>query len=203
MPTKPLPHAVETDVHWSNEYGAYVDAAGRPLRRRGRQMHFAARAALFLLIFALLMLGWNAMRGGVLERLVVHDATVRPAAWLANLLTPGLHARAVDSSIRAPGGGLNILNGCEGVDALFLLVAAFVVAPLPARARFLGLLSGVALVYIINQARILLLFYVFRRDPALFATLHGTVTPIAMVLLIAAWFYMWLCRRAPRVAAAA
>ncbi len=197
-----LPPRAETGAHWSNEHGAHVDADGRPLRGSRRELRFTGRAVLFLLIFAALTLGWNALRGGPVERLVVHDATVRPAAYLANLLTPDLHARAVESSIRAPGGGLNILNGCEGVDALFLLMAAFLVAPLPGRARALGLLCGVALLYAINQARILLLFYVFRRDPALFATLHGTVTPIVVVLLLAAYFHAWLHRHAARTAAA-
>jgi exosortase family protein XrtM len=198
-----LPHAAASGVHWSNAHGTYVDAGDKPLPGSGRGLHFVGRAVLFTLIFAALMLGWNALRGGSVERLVVHDATVRPAAWLANRLTPGLQARAVEASIRAPGGGLNILNGCEGVDALFLLVAAFLVVPLPVRARALGLLSGVALVHVCNQARILLLFYAYRHDPALFAFLHGTVTPIVMVLVIAAYFHVWLHRHAPRTAAAA
>lgn len=200
---KPLPRVAENGVHWSNEFGMYVDADGVPLRKPAREPRFGVRAGLFLLIFTALMLGWNALRGGSIERLVVHDATVRPATYFANLLTPGLHAQAVNSSIRAPGGGLNILNGCEGVDALFLLMAAFLVAPLRLRARVAGLLLGIALLYATNQARILLLFYAYRRDPGLFATLHGTVTPILMVLAIAAYFYVWLYRHAPSPAAAA
>jgi len=199
MPPSP---AIEPGTHWSSEHGTYVDARGVPLRAPSG-LRFPVRVALFLLIFTVLMLGWDASRGGAVERLVVHDATVRPAAWLANLLTPAVHVRAVGSSLRAPGGGLNILNGCEGVDALCLLVAAFLVAPLPRGARTSGLLRGIGLLYAVNQGRILLLFYAFRRDAALFATLHGTVTPILVVLLLAAYFHFWLGRHAPAVAATA
>src|SRR5262252_2562837 len=91
--------STETGVHWSSEHGAYVDAAGALLSRPRRAPGFTGRAVMFLLIFAALMLGWNALHGGAIERLVVHDATVRPAAWLVNLLTPDVNARAVDSSI--------------------------------------------------------------------------------------------------------
>ena len=189
-----------TDVQWSSERGGYVDSHGELQRR---PPGFAGRAALFVLVFAALMFGWNALRDSAVEHLVIDVATVRPAAWLANLLTPGIHAVANGSSIHAPGGGLNILNGCEGIDALFVLIAGFLVAPLPARSRLLGLFSGAALLYVVNQARILLLFYAYRHDPAWFSTLHGTVTPIVVVLALAAYFYVWLYRFTPRPAAAA
>jgi exosortase/archaeosortase family protein len=150
------------------------------------------RALLFLAVFFAFQFGWEALRGSALEYVVVHDATVRPAAWLVNRLTPTVHAQAFKFTLHAPGGGLNILNGCEGTEALFLLCAAFVVAPLQWRSRLPGLLLGVVVVFAVNQARILLLFYAYRSDHALFDPLHSTVTPIAMVLLVASYFYAWL-----------
>jgi exosortase/archaeosortase family protein len=102
--------------------------------------------------------------------------------------------------LRAPGGGLNILNGCEGMEAVFLLLAAFVVAPLSWRCSAMGVLIGVGFVYAINQVRILALFFAYRADPRLFYTLHTTVTPIAAVLLVAAYFYLWMLYANPRLA---
>ena len=189
-------------VHGSSRHGTYVDADGTPLRA-DRAPGFAVRALLFLLIFAALLFAWNASRGGAIERWVIDDVTVRPAAWLVNLLTPEVQAYARGTTLAAPGGGLNILNGCEGIDALFLLVTAFLVAPFALRDRIPGLLLGVALLYVVNQARILLLFYAWRRDPALFAALHGSVMPIVVVLAVAGWFYGWLRSFPPRPAAAA
>jgi exosortase/archaeosortase family protein len=98
----------------------------------------------------------------------------------------------VDYSLRAPGGGLNILNGCEGMEALFLLSAAFAVVPLPWRQRLTGLVLGIAIVFVVNQVRILLLFYGYRESPAWFEALHTTITPIGVVLVISAYFYAWL-----------
>lgn len=152
---------------------------------------------MFIAVFGVSMLGWNSLQGSKFQTAVVHEGTAVPAALLVNVLTPNLHAQAIGSSIHAPGGGLNILNGCEGVDALVLLIAAFIAAPLPARARARGMAFGVALVYLLNQARILTLFYVYRHDPSLFATLHGAVAPILVIFILGAYFYIWLSRYAP------
>jgi exosortase/archaeosortase family protein len=152
----------------------------------------AARMAGFLGAFAIQQLVWQGLRGSLVEQWVIHWGTVRPAALWITLLTPAAHVQAVGFSLLAPGGGLNILNGCEGLEVLFLLSAAFLVVPLPIGLRVRGLLLGVLVVFVVNQLRILTLFYAYRTDPALFDPLHGTVTPIAVVLVVAAYFYAWL-----------
>lgn len=151
-----------------------------------------ARIVAFLLLFASLQLGWQALHGTTLERWLVDQATVKPAAAAVNLLTPDARARAINHSVLAPGGGVNVLNGCEGVEALFLLLAAFAVTPLAWRARAIGMLAGVAVVFAVNQARILALFYAHRLDRPLFDLLHGTAAPIAVILLVAGYFYAWI-----------
>jgi exosortase/archaeosortase family protein len=150
------------------------------------------RALGFLAIFFSLQWFWNITHDTAIEYAVIHGATVQPAAWLVNLLTPGIQAQAIGFTLSAPGGGLNILNGCEGLEALFLLWAAFVMAPLTWRSRLWGLLLGIAVVFVVNQARILLLFYAYRADRSLFDPLHSTVTPIAVIVLVSFYFYLWL-----------
>jgi hypothetical protein len=49
-------------------------------------------------------------------------------------------------------------------------------------------------VYTLNLIRILALFYAHHADSALFDMLHGIVTPVLMVLSIAAFYYVWLHR---------
>lgn len=152
------------------------------------------RAAGFAAVFTTLELAWQSARGTALERFVIHTCIVRPAAALVDLATPDVHAAAVHFSLRATGGGLDILNGCDGLGALFLLAGAFAVVPMPWRLRLPGLLVGAAVVYVANQARILALFYAYRADHALFDTLHASVTPVALILLVVGYFYAWLVR---------
>lgn len=152
--------------------------------------------AAFLAVFALLQWGWGAARDTWLERLVIHDATVRPAAAAVRLLSPGIDAQPVGASIKAPGGGLNVLNGCEGTEVMFLLAAAFAAAPLPWRRRLAGLGVGLALVFLLNQGRILALFYSYRADRALFDALHTLVLPALLIALVALYFHAVLRRSA-------
>ena len=55
----------------------------------------------------------------------------------------------------------------------------------------------------VNQLRVLVLFYAYRADHALFDPLHAIVTPIAVVLLVCVYFYAWLSYSSRRLASAA
>ena len=161
------------------------------------------RAVGFVATFSVLQLLWQHSSGSRLEYFVIHTCTVRPAALLVNVLTPAVHASASGYLLQAPGVRLNILNGCDGLEALFLVIAAFAVAPLDWRRRLAGAALGVPVVFAVNQARILTLFYAFRSDPSLFSTLHATVTPIAVVVLVCCYFYAWIAHPSRSVAGTA
>ena len=70
--------------------------------------------------------------GTSVERFFLIEAGSKPATHLINLLHPQIGAHVKASRIIAPGGGINIANGCEGTDIYFLLVAAFVAASVAA-----------------------------------------------------------------------
>ena len=155
---------------------------------------FFLRGVAFILLFMVFQACWEGARGTWIERFWVHDLTVRSATALINLTTPQMQAVPQGARIVAPGGGLNVLFGCEGTDVLFLLAAAFAVFPLPARVRLRGLLSGLILVFLLNQLRIVALFYAFRSDRAMFDLLHTTAAPLLMIALSGLLFHFWLKR---------
>ncbi|WP_290906022.1 exosortase/archaeosortase family protein [Aquabacterium sp.] len=149
-------------------------------------------ALVFLLALAALQGGWSALRGSAAERAVIDQATVGTAVALVNRLTPEVAAQAKGSRIQAAGGGINVLNGCEGTEVLFLLWAALLAAPLSWRWRLQGALLGALWVFALNQLRLLALFYSYRDDRPLFNLLHGLVAPgllVAATLLFVAWVY--------------
>lgn len=149
---------------------------------------------IFLGVFAVLQWAWGEARDSWIERLVIHEATVKPAAALVQWITPDAHARPVAASIKAPGGGLNILNGCEGTEVMFLLIAAFAAVRLGWRQRLIGLALGVILIFALNQARILALFYAYRNERSLFDLLHTSVLPAVLIAAVALYFYAVLHR---------
>jgi exosortase family protein XrtM len=131
------------------------------------------------------------------ERLWIHDLTVGSATALIHLLTPEVKAVAEGSRIVAPGGGLNILLGCEGTDVVFMLAAAFAVFPMAARWRLSGMACGLLWVFVLNQLRIVALFYAFRSNQGLFDLIHATIAPLLVVVLVALFFYAWLQSASP------
>lgn len=160
------------------------------------------RIAAFAALFVALQWGYGRAGGSALERLVIEDLTVRPAVALLALGWPELAARAAGSRIVSPSASINVLNGCEGTDIAFLLVAGMVVAPLAWRWRVAGLLVGLPLVFALNQARVLALYHALRLDPSWFERLHGIVAPLVLVLAVGLFFFAWLERFAPGTGAA-
>lgn len=153
-----------------------------------------AQALIFVLVYALLQLGWLWLRDAPTGHWVRGDLTTRPAAALIRTISPEIPAKAIGNQIKAPGGGLVIKLGCEGVEALFILMAALVAAPLTWRSRLFGALAGAMLIYILNQGRILCLFYAYRQDKSLFYLLHGSVAPLILIAVAGVFFYLWLQR---------
>ena len=153
-----------------------------------------ASLVIFVGTFFVLQWAWTHARDTWIERIVIHEATVKPAARLVRMLTPAVDARAVAASIKAPGGGLNILNGCEGTEVMFLLIAAFMAVRMGGWHKLIGLGLGLILVFALNQARILTLFYAFRNERSLFDMLHTTILPAVLVSAVVLYFYVVLHR---------
>jgi len=181
----------------SRSYQELLDAEARAQARR---RHPLPLLLIFLAVFFALQYGWEMSRGSWLERALIDHATVTPAAWLLEGLWPGQAVRAEGHRLVSPQARLNVLNGCEGLETLFLLVAALLAYPFGWRARLVGLLLGTALVYAMNQLRLVLLWHALQHDRTLFGLLHGTVLPLAMVGVCLLGFLWFVARHEPRAA---
>jgi exosortase/archaeosortase family protein len=153
---------------------------------------FSTRLLAFLLLFAVLYFAlaqaWNAG----LSRWVIDFGTVQPAAWLARQLCGDESIVADGSRLASARASVNVLFGCEGTDVSLLLVAAMLAAPATWRDRALGLLAGLCFVFVVNQARLLALFFALRDRRSWFGPLHGLVAPLAVVVAVSAFFLGWL-----------
>jgi exosortase family protein XrtM len=145
----------------------------------------------FLAIYTLLILAYQESRGSPVETLLVDDITVRPAAWFINLLAPDQTVLPRGHSLIGRYARLNVLNGCEGTEALLLLWAAILASGNPWRHTLGGLLGGSVLVWTLNQIRIATLFGALQSDRALFELIHGSVGPTLVVLATCAFFFAW------------
>jgi exosortase family protein XrtM len=149
----------------------------------------------FIVLFPLIFFGlaylYQQARGTCVERFLVDDLTVRPAVVLINLVLPGSYAIATGHTLSSHGISMDILQGCEGTEIMFLLVAAVLAFRSPWRKKAAGIAVGIALVYVLNQLRLLALFAALRDRPTWFASLHGLVGPSSLMFLGCLFFLIW------------
>jgi len=142
--------------------------------------------ALFALTFSTLQVALVRSRAPAADWLVA-----APAAWTLALALPSDHVAAQANKVSSARVRLNILPGCEGTELFFLLLAGVVAFPAPWRAKLLGLVLGLPLVFALNIARVALLYVTVRDAPADFELVHGYVAPTAFVVVLGVFFWCW------------
>lgn len=130
------------------------------------------------------------------DRFLTHTLNAVPAAALINGFTPGTRVRAEDGVLFHASGALSIHKGCEGFEAMILLIAAMAGFPMPLRQRFLGALSGTLFIYACNLLRIIGIYWVDAHAQRYTEIAHVLVGQSIMVVLIALYFLFWISRRA-------
>jgi exosortase family protein XrtM len=152
------------------------------------------KVVLFALLFILMQIIWQIIRDENIGHFIRATLTVKPVVVIINEISPQIGAIAKGNQILAPGGGLVIKIGCEGVEALFILIAALLTSQLKWRYKLHGIINGTILIYIFNQLRILILFYTFRTNKAMFELLHSSIAPLTLVSIACLYYYYWLVK---------
>lgn len=161
----------------------------------------ALSVVVFIVIFALLQAAIIAVRGGDVERLIVHHVSARPAAMLLTMAgaedAPRAHATRLTGRART----LTVEAGCDGTETLALLISALAALRLPVR-RSVALLSiGVAAVLVLNVVRIAALWWALGTNTRVFDVIHGQIAPA--ILISAVGVIVLLATRTPATASSA
>jgi len=105
------------------------------------------------------------------------------------LLALGQHSQAVGAEIQGPAVSLTIKRGCDALDPLMVFCAGVLAYQAPRKQRSIGLLVGIILIVLTNLARILCLYGIQLRAPALFTIFHIYIWPVVFLLLVG---FLWL-----------
>ena len=127
----------------------------------------------------------------VTREVMIHRMQVIPAYWILELTLPGVALHHGETTIRSPMLELNILRGCDGVEAWLLLVTALLVFPMPWRRRWSGVALGTLMIWSLNILRIVTLFHIGLKKMSWFDTAHGVVWQSLIVLAAAAFVLLW------------
>ena len=109
----------------------------------------------------------------------------------------GENVRVAGTTITSPRFGVNINNGCNGVEAMLILLASIVAFPASMKARAAGLLLGAVVVQVLNFIRIITLYLLGAYQPRLFDLFHTAVWQIVIILAAIGFFLVWSARVAP------
>lgn len=111
------------------------------------------------------------------------------AAAILSLL--GEQAVASGNEIDSPRLPLRIWEGCDALEPLAVFVAAVVAFPARALVRGLGLLGGAALFLVINQLRIVTLYFTGIHLPRAFDAMHIDIWQALFLLLGVSIWLAW------------
>ena len=113
------------------------------------------------------------------------------SAALINAIEPEARAVAEKNSVKSPRAQLDIVRGCDGSGVLFIVAAATLAFATSVKRKLVGLLLGIVLVYVINQIRIVGLYFVVANRVEWFPFLHTYVAPTFIIVLVCLYFAWW------------
>ena len=100
------------------------------------------------------------------------------------------------TAITSPRFAVNIRNGCNGLETIFIFAAAVLAFPAPWKRRLAGLAGGIVLIQLFNLVRIVSLFYIGIHFPKLFEDWHTVVWQVLVILFGFVLFLFWASRLA-------
>jgi exosortase H (IPTLxxWG-CTERM-specific) len=106
----------------------------------------------------------------------------------------GEPTRMVGTTIASPRFSVNIRNGCNGLETIFIFAAAVLAFPASWRVRLWGLALGFLAIQAINVVRIVSLFYIGIHWPKLFEQSHQVVWQAIVILFGVLLWIVWADR---------
>jgi exosortase H (IPTLxxWG-CTERM-specific) len=93
--------------------------------------------------------------------------------------------------ISSPRFSVNIRNGCNGLETIFIFSAAVLAFPAPWKARLVGLIGGFLAIQLVNLVRIVSLFYIGIHFPKLFEGSHTVFWQVGVILSGVILWIVW------------
>lgn len=136
----------------------------------------------------------------VLSLHAVNDHVVVPwtecltaaSAVVLDPIVPGLVHHG--TRLQSPGFAVNVKNGCNGIEAMLVYLAAVLVFPVSWKGRAIGVGLGLLVLPIVNLLRIVALFLTGLHAPGIFATSHTVIWQTVVLLVAVLLWIFWAGR---------
>jgi exosortase H (IPTLxxWG-CTERM-specific) len=114
------------------------------------------------------------------------------SVWLMRLFDRSVVAQgdAIVDALR--GGGIQIVAGCNGVEAVLILVSAVLAFPAPWKHKLAGIGLGFVAIQTLNLVRIISLYYLQRWNSVWFEWFHLYLWQALIILDALVFWLIWL-----------
>ncbi|HEX5855557.1 MAG TPA: exosortase H [Thermoanaerobaculia bacterium] len=125
------------------------------------------------------------------DRVVVPFTELLVRVSTALLAVLGERTVSFGTVIQSPAFAVDVKNGCNGIEAALLLVAAMLAFPASPKRRAQGIAAGLAVIQGVNLLRIVSLFWLGVHHRVAFELFHAAVWQTALILLAVGIFLAW------------
>ncbi len=155
---------------------------------------------IFLVAFVLILaLSFTALALTPVNNHVVEPFTAlvaRTSGAMLNVI--GQHVSLDGTIIRNSRFAVNIRNGCNGVEAMLIFLAAVLAFPATWKSRGIGLVLGIVAIQLINLVRVVALFLTGSYAPSWFNSSHTVIWQTIVILASVLLWIFWASRFAVR-----
>ena len=169
-----------------------ADDSDAPPRRHFRpEVAFLLKFALYLVIF-FVATAPKPMNNAFVEPFTT--AVAKVGGFTAHLF--GEDVKMVGTAIVSPRFAVNVRTGCNGLETIYIFFAGVLAFPAPWRRKLWGLLLGFLAIQLLNNVRIVSLFYIGVYFPQHFEDSHIVIWQAIVILFGVALFLFWADRYA-------
>ncbi len=143
------------------------------------------------ILYAAFHFAYNQIPDDYLRNTIYPNVIGHAAAKTIKTLTPDRTVVVSNNALISPRAKMNIVRGCDGSGVWFMLSAAIIGFGASFRQTITGLVAGTITVYIINQIRIVGLYYIIEHNRAWFPPVHTYYAPTLIIILVAGFFLLW------------
>lgn len=150
--------------------------------------------------FLILFLGILGASFAIVALKPVNDGIVVPyTAFVARMSAGVLSLLGEDISVRgcdlvSPRFAVTIYNGCNGLITSLVFISGVLAFPARARAKLLGVVGGLLAIQLINQVRIVSLFYIGVFLPRFFSESHIFIWQSIVIVFGVTLWVLWAHR---------
>jgi len=149
--------------------------------------------AFFPIVFIILNYIYFMVPDLFLTKFVYHNFIVTVSSTIINLFSSIETATlAIDNKLISNHTTLVIVRGCDGAGATFLLMAAILSFPASIKNKLLGLIGSIVLIYVINQFRLVGLYFIVVYKYDWFQIVHIYLAPTIIIIINCIFFLWWM-----------